>query len=62
MHVPWSIRYALDAFVTEDKQLLRGSLTIQERFNGFSVVTPAAELEVVRRLLARARTRAAVAH
>jgi hypothetical protein len=57
MHVAWSIRFAFDALITEDRRLLKRDAAFRERF-GFMIVSPAAALIIALRLQGRAEIRA----
>jgi len=68
MHVSTAIRYGTTGLVTSDKRVLRKAVAIQQAFDGFKLLDPAAALklsrrfvrkgeELARRLAERAETR-----
>jgi hypothetical protein len=58
MHAAWTIRYASDGLITEEKRLLRRRHAMREKYNGFSILTPDDALVTARRIQGRAEIRA----
>lgn len=52
MHVSTAIRYAADAFITNDRRLLNKNDVIREQFMGFKILNPADGLALVCRDIA----------
>ena len=57
MHIATTIRYGLNGFITNDRQLLSRADAVKTAFDGFLILSPGAALAISQRQVNKARRR-----